>query len=52
MTWPPLEPVAPLADLAEEIAAARAWAVDPTDREPRWEHQRHNVRAMTELAGG
>jgi hypothetical protein len=22
----------------------------PTDREPRWEHQRHNVRAMTELA--
>ena len=158
MTWPPLEPVAPLADLAEEIAAARAWAVDfvrrlaaerrprvgfvhndffpgnvmidgdeltavldweesrldwvsfdlanalgsfcfagdeldrgaarrflttyrnaggtapldeedlllplmrvkrtlevlraPTDREPRWEHQRHNVRAMTELARG
>jgi hypothetical protein len=52
MRWPPLEPVAPLADLAEEIAAARAWAVDPTDREPRWEHQRHNVRAMTELAGG
>jgi hypothetical protein len=23
----------------------------PTDREPRWEHQRHNLRSLEPLAG-